>query len=171
MLENCDVIVIFPIYSHFGAMQKPDSKRMVCKSYILIIVTFCLTKTKSRTKKFVTQFSCYCFESRYYFCNKNADISKIKGFLELKGIFSETTYGCVLAYRILSFSIILMSNKLRIILLPPPPPQSEPLRSPPRLGLSKRFSIQQAKVQIIQGIFMLIESSTLGILKGHYSKV
>ena len=88
----------------------------------------------------------------------------------LKGIFSETKYGCVLAYRILSFSIILTSNKWRII-LPPPPPQSEPLKSPPRLGLSKCFFIQQAKVQVIQGIFVLIEISTLGILKGHHSKV
>ena len=25
MSENCDVIVIFPIYDHFGAIRKPDS--------------------------------------------------------------------------------------------------------------------------------------------------
>ena len=30
---NCDVNVTFPIYGQFGAMQKPDSGRMVCKTY------------------------------------------------------------------------------------------------------------------------------------------
>ena len=33
---NCDVIVIFPIYGQFGAIQKPDSGRIVCKTYIFI---------------------------------------------------------------------------------------------------------------------------------------
>ena len=28
----CDVIVIFPIYDQFGAIQKPDSGRIVCKT-------------------------------------------------------------------------------------------------------------------------------------------
>ena len=36
MLENCDVIVIFPIYGQFGAIRKPDSGRIVCKTYIFI---------------------------------------------------------------------------------------------------------------------------------------
>ena len=30
----CDVIVIFPIYDQFGAARKPDSARIVCKTYI-----------------------------------------------------------------------------------------------------------------------------------------
>ena len=29
MSINCDVIVIFPIYSRFGTIRKPDSGRMV----------------------------------------------------------------------------------------------------------------------------------------------
>ena len=29
MSENCDVIVIFPIYGQFGAIRKPDSVRIV----------------------------------------------------------------------------------------------------------------------------------------------
>ena len=33
---NCDVIDIFPIYGQFGAIQKPDSGRIVCKTYIFI---------------------------------------------------------------------------------------------------------------------------------------
>ena len=33
-LENCDVIVAFPIYGQFEAIQKPDFGCMVCKAYI-----------------------------------------------------------------------------------------------------------------------------------------
>ena len=36
MSENCDVIAIFPIYGQFGAIWKPDSSRIVCKTYIFI---------------------------------------------------------------------------------------------------------------------------------------
>ena len=36
MLENCDVIAIFPIYGQFGAIWKPDSGCIVCKTYIFI---------------------------------------------------------------------------------------------------------------------------------------
>ena len=36
MLANCDVIVIFSIHGQFGSIQKPDSGRTVCKTYILI---------------------------------------------------------------------------------------------------------------------------------------
>ena len=34
MLGNCDVIAIFPIYSQFGAIRKPDSGRIVYKTSI-----------------------------------------------------------------------------------------------------------------------------------------
>ena len=36
MSASCDVIVIFPIYGQFGAIQKLDSGRIVCKTYIFI---------------------------------------------------------------------------------------------------------------------------------------
>ena len=72
---NCNVIVIFPIYGQFGAIQKPDSERKVCKIYIFIDILL----------------------------QKNANISKIKEVLVLKGIFSETTYMCILTYQISSF--------------------------------------------------------------------
>ena len=35
MSANCDVILIFPIYGQFGGIWKPDSRRIVCKTYIL----------------------------------------------------------------------------------------------------------------------------------------
>ena len=34
MSTNCDVILIFPIYSQFGAVRKLNSGRIVCKTYI-----------------------------------------------------------------------------------------------------------------------------------------
>ena len=33
---NRDLILIFPIYGKFGAIRKPDSGHMVCKTYIFI---------------------------------------------------------------------------------------------------------------------------------------
>ena len=36
MSKICDVIVIFPMYGQFGAMQNPDSGRIFCKTYIFI---------------------------------------------------------------------------------------------------------------------------------------
>ena len=33
-LENCDVIVAFPMYGQFEAIQKPNFGCMVCKAYI-----------------------------------------------------------------------------------------------------------------------------------------
>ena len=36
MSANCNIIVIFPIYSQLGAIRKTDSGRAVCKSYIFI---------------------------------------------------------------------------------------------------------------------------------------
>ena len=36
MLENCDVIVIFPICDQFRAIWEPDSGRIVCNTYVFI---------------------------------------------------------------------------------------------------------------------------------------
>ena len=36
MSESCDIIAILLIYSQFGAIRKPDSWRIVCKTYVLI---------------------------------------------------------------------------------------------------------------------------------------
>ena len=60
--ESCDVIVIFTVYGQFGAIQKPDSGRIICKAFFSLIATFYLTKTENRTEKSLTQHSHYCFE-------------------------------------------------------------------------------------------------------------
>ena len=68
------------------------------------------------------------------FCKKNADISKIKRTLVLKGIFSETIYVCVhLCAEFQVSTLILTSN------FTPQQPQNGPLKSPPRLGLKSIF--------------------------------
>ena len=36
MSGNCDVVVFFPIYDQFAGIRKPDSERMVYKTYIFI---------------------------------------------------------------------------------------------------------------------------------------
>ena len=36
MSGHCDVIVIFKIYDQLGVIQKLDSRRIVCKTYISI---------------------------------------------------------------------------------------------------------------------------------------
>ena len=36
MSTDGDIIVISSIYGQFGAIQKPDSRRIVCKTYIFI---------------------------------------------------------------------------------------------------------------------------------------
>ena len=36
MSANCEIIAIFPIDSQFGAIWKPDSGRIACKTYIFI---------------------------------------------------------------------------------------------------------------------------------------
>ena len=33
---NCDAIAIFPIYGQSGLIWKPNSQRLVCKTYIFI---------------------------------------------------------------------------------------------------------------------------------------
>ena len=58
MSANCDVIVFFPIYGEFAAIRKPDSGRMVCKTYIFINNNlFYFTKTDNKTKKSLMQLT------------------------------------------------------------------------------------------------------------------
>ena len=38
--ENYDAIVIFPIYGQFGVIWKPDSRPIVCKTYVFINCNF-----------------------------------------------------------------------------------------------------------------------------------
>ena len=105
MLESYDVNIIFLIYGQFGANRKPHYGYVVYKTYIFINSNLYLTKPANRTKISLTKSSHYCFE-RYFlpkntdFLQENADISKIKTALVLRGISSEITYLCVLTCQI-----------------------------------------------------------------------
>ena len=104
MLLNCDIIIMLPIYDHFGAIQKPDSGRMVYKTCIFInsnLFFSNLSKTENRTKKSMTQLS-----------------SKIKEVLVLKAEFPETAYLHICVYLHTKFqvsSIILTSFRQGVV--------------------------------------------------------
>ena len=52
MPEDCDVIVIFRIYNQFGAIQKPDSERMICIALVFhLYKSFILKKFKTELTK------------------------------------------------------------------------------------------------------------------------
>ena len=108
MLENCNVILIFSIYDQFGAIQEPDSGHRACKTYVLFKL-FILQKLKTELKNLYRSSHTIAltkdtiFAKNTKFLQKNADISKIKGALTLKDLFSETTYVCVLTCQIWSF--------------------------------------------------------------------
>ena len=73
------------------------------------IVTFFLAKTEKGTEKSLTLHiialskGTFLGEKTLFFLQKNADVSKIKRELVLRGIFYETTYECVLTCQIWSF--------------------------------------------------------------------
>ena len=55
------VLRLFSIYGQFGAIWKPDSGRMVRKTFALAL-TFYRAKTEKGSGKSLTQLSYYCFE-------------------------------------------------------------------------------------------------------------
>ena len=50
MSANCNDIVIFLIYSQFEAIWKPDSGRIVCKTYIFIKTDLFIILQKLKTE-------------------------------------------------------------------------------------------------------------------------
>ena len=61
MSSKFDFIVIFSIYGQFGAIPKPDSGRIICKSYIFINSNFLSYKNENRIKKSLIELSQYYF--------------------------------------------------------------------------------------------------------------
>ena len=104
-------LTFFQFTANLKQSGRQTSETQSIKLVFSLIVTFYLTKTENRTKKSLTQLSHYCFvkvlfqpqNADFLDKKKNADISKIKRILVLKGIFSETTYRCVLTCQISSF--------------------------------------------------------------------
>ena len=109
MSENCDVIVIFPIYGQFGAIRKPNSGRVVCKTYIFINSNLLSYKNGKQLKNCNIALTLLLWVKVLFwskngdFLQENTGISKIKRVLVLKGMFSETKYMCVLTCQISIF--------------------------------------------------------------------
>ena len=114
IITSCRHIVTSLSFFQFMANLQPSGMRILdvwsAKLIFSLEITFYLTKTENRTKKFLTQLSLLLIWLKVLFLLKNAefllknrDISKIKKVLVLKSIFSKTTYVCVLTYQISSF--------------------------------------------------------------------
>ena len=53
-VSKCDVIVLYPIYEQFAATRRPDSKLMVCKTFIFINSNLLSNKTWKQRKNLNT---------------------------------------------------------------------------------------------------------------------
>ena len=92
----------FLIWGQFGAIRKPDFGRIVCKTYDLINSNLLSYKNWKQNQKISKTALTLLLWVKVLFLPKNADyckkrnanISKIKRALVLKGKFSKTTYVC-----------------------------------------------------------------------------
>ena len=101
MSTNCDVITFFAIYGQFAAIRKPDSGRMICKTYNSY--QNCYQKISNTALILLLWVKVLLLLKNVDLLQKTVDIMKIKGVLLQKGIFSETTYLFVLLHQISSF--------------------------------------------------------------------
>ena len=95
MSTNCDIIVVFPIFGQFGAILKPDCKRIVRKTYIFNKGNLFSYKNRKQNKKIsntaikiLLWIKVLLWPKNADFLQGNADISKIKRAWVLKRIFS-----------------------------------------------------------------------------------
>ena len=70
---NCDVIVIFSIYDQFGAVRKPDSGCIACKTYIFINSNFLSYKNWKQNWKISNTALILFLSVKVLFLTKNAN--------------------------------------------------------------------------------------------------
>ena len=80
MSENCYVIFIFPIYSQFGEIQKPDSERIVCKTYVFINSNLLSYKNENKTKKSLAQLEALFLPKNGDCLRKMLTLAKLREF-------------------------------------------------------------------------------------------
>ena len=92
--RSCDVVVIFPVFGQYGAIRKPDSGCIICKTYIFInskLLSYKNWKQSYKVSKTALTILLWVklifMPKKILFFAKNADISKIKRALIPKGIF------------------------------------------------------------------------------------
>ena len=74
MSENYDVIAIFSIYRQFGAIRKPDSGRIACKTYIFINSNLPSYKNWKQNYKIYNTTLTLLLWVKVLFWPKNADL-------------------------------------------------------------------------------------------------
>ena len=73
-LQKCSVIVIFPIYDQFGDICKPNSRRIICKTYIFINSKLLSYENwKQNLKISNTAVTLLLWVKALFFTKKNAD--------------------------------------------------------------------------------------------------
>ena len=78
MSENYDFIVIFPIFDLFRAMRKPDSERIVSKTYVFINSNPLSYKNWKQNLKISNTAPILLLWLNVLFLLKNADCLQIK---------------------------------------------------------------------------------------------
>ena len=107
--------VIFPIYGLFGAIRKPDSGRIVCKTYLI--------KTENRTKKPHSSHTTAWSKGTIFAKNANF-LQKIAGISKIRGpwygnIYFLNLHICMYLRAKFQISSIILTSFRQGIILPP----------------------------------------------------
>ena len=78
MSANYEALVIFPIYGQLGAIRKPDSGRIVCKTYIFINNNLLSNKNWKQNLKISNTALTLLLQVKVLFLLKNADFLQKK---------------------------------------------------------------------------------------------
>ena len=84
MSVDCEVIVNFQFMANLEQFGSRILDTWSVNLTFSLIVSFCFTKTENITRKSLTRFSYYCFEQRYYFCQKKCWHQENQGGLSIK---------------------------------------------------------------------------------------
>ena len=132
--QNVTSLLFFQFMANLEQSGSPIPNMWSLKPFISrLSFIFYLSKSGSRTKKYLTQYSTHFFKWRYYFCQKMLTSPKLKRSFSRKVYFLKPNTCLYIRPKFQVSSQILIS--FRQGFLTQPPPQNEPLKSPPRLGL------------------------------------
>ena len=147
MSENFDVIAIFLIYAHFGAILKQDSWCIVCKTYFSLIVPFYPKKNSNTNLTLLLWVKVLFWPKNTDFLQKMLTSARLRGPWYKKVYFLKLHMIAYLRAKFQVSSIILTSFRQGVI-PPTPSPQNEHLKSPSKLVLKNikptaKFSLSE----------------------------
>ena len=154
MSENFDVIAIFLINAHFGAILKQDSWCIVCKTYFSLIVPFYPKKNWKHNSEISNTNLTLLLWVKVLFWPKNTDfLQKMLTSARLRGPWYKKVYFLklhMIAYLRAKFQVssIILTSFRQGVIPPTPSPQNEHLKSPPKLVLKNikptaKFSLSE----------------------------